>query len=101
MSPWVYNPHVGGIRIPPEVRRRTERRIHAYAEAHHGGQFNRLHLQSREIRTVNVQQRHVSGNARGGVRNGGDLSQRVVGNPPAENCELANMALEPSAPMST
>lgn len=44
MSPWAYNPHVGGSKIPPEVRRRTERRIRVYAEAHHGGRFNRLDI---------------------------------------------------------
>ena len=48
MSPWVYNPHIGGIKIPPEVRRRTERRIRAYAEAHYGGKFNRLAIRFRD-----------------------------------------------------
>lgn len=47
MSPWVYNPHAGGIKIPPAVRLRTERRIRAYAEAHYGGTFSRLDIRFR------------------------------------------------------
>ena len=47
MSPWVYNPHVGGVTIPPQVRHRTERRIRAYAEAHYGGTFKRLEVRLR------------------------------------------------------
>jgi hypothetical protein len=41
---WVYNPHVGGVKIPPAVRERTERRVRAYAEARYAGKFNRLHI---------------------------------------------------------
>ena len=44
MAPWVYNPHVGGIKIPPAARLRTEQRIRAYAEAHYGGTFSRLNI---------------------------------------------------------
>lgn len=44
MAPWVYNPHVGGIKIPPAVRLRTEQRIRAYAEARYGGTFSRLDI---------------------------------------------------------
>ena len=47
MSPWVYNPHVGGIKIPPDVRRRTEHRIRAYAEAHYTGKFKSLDVRFR------------------------------------------------------
>ena len=47
MSPWVYNPHVGGVTIPPQVRHRTERRIRAYAEAHYSGTFERLEVRFR------------------------------------------------------
>lgn len=47
MSPWVYNPHVGGITIPADVRRRTEHRIRTYAEARHGGKFNRIDVRFR------------------------------------------------------
>ena len=47
MSPWVYNPHVGGVVIPPEVRRRTERRIQSYAKAHYAGRFSRLEIRFR------------------------------------------------------
>ena len=44
MSPWIYNPHVGGRIIPPLARMRTEQRIRRYAEAHYGGQFSRLDI---------------------------------------------------------
>ena len=47
MSPWVYNPHAGGVTIPPEVRRRTERRIRAYADARYAGRFKRLDVRFR------------------------------------------------------
>ena len=47
MSPWVYNPHVGGVTIPPQVRQRTEQRIRAYADAHYRGDFNRLDIRFR------------------------------------------------------
>jgi hypothetical protein len=47
MSPWVYNPQIGGVKIPTEVRRRTERRIRGYAEAHYGGKFKRLDIRFR------------------------------------------------------
>ena len=47
MSPWVYNPHVGGVTIPPQVRHRTEQRIRAYAEAHYRGRFERLEVRFR------------------------------------------------------
>jgi hypothetical protein len=44
---WVYNPHVGGVKIPPAVRERTERRIKAYAGAHYAGKFTRLDVRFR------------------------------------------------------
>lgn len=47
MGPWVYNPHAGGVAIPPEVRRRTEQRIRAYAEAHYRNKFKRLDIRFR------------------------------------------------------
>jgi hypothetical protein len=47
MSPWVYNPHIGGVTIPAQVRQRTERRIHAYAQAHYAGKYTRLEVRFR------------------------------------------------------
>jgi hypothetical protein len=44
---WVYNPHVGGVRIPPAVRERTEQRIREYADARYAGTFNRLDIRFR------------------------------------------------------
>jgi hypothetical protein len=45
--PWVYDPHSGGVKIPPAVRERTERRIRAYAEKHYAGKFTRLDVRFR------------------------------------------------------
>ena len=39
---WVYDPHSGGVKIPPAVRERTERRIRAYANARYAGKFTGL-----------------------------------------------------------
>ena len=47
MRTWVYNPHVGGVKIRPAVRLRTERRIRAYAQAHYYGKFTRLDIRFR------------------------------------------------------
>jgi len=49
MRRWVRNPHAGGIKITPPVRRRTEQRVRAYAEAHHGGKFTRLNIRFRGV----------------------------------------------------
>jgi hypothetical protein len=45
--PWVYDPHSGGVKIPPTVRQRTERRIRAYADQHFAGKFTRLDVRFR------------------------------------------------------
>ena len=44
---WVYNPHAGGVKIPPTVRLRTERRIHAHAAAHYSGKYTGLDVRFR------------------------------------------------------
>jgi hypothetical protein len=52
MRTWVYNPHVGGVKISPAVRLRTEQRIRAYAETHYRGKFgkfNRLDIRFRGV----------------------------------------------------
>jgi hypothetical protein len=45
---WVLDPHSGGVPIPPAVRKRTEERIRAYAQAHYAGRFTRLGIRFRE-----------------------------------------------------
>ena len=47
MATWAYNPHAGGVTIPPAVRLRTERRIRAYGDAHYKGRFTRLDIRFR------------------------------------------------------
>jgi hypothetical protein len=47
MRAWVYDPHAGGVTIPAAVRRRTEERIRAHANAHHAGLFTRLDIRFR------------------------------------------------------
>ncbi len=44
---WMWNPHVGGRRIPPQVRERTEQRVRAHAEARYAGRFERLGIRFR------------------------------------------------------
>jgi len=44
---WVYDPHRGGVKIPPAARERTEQRILAYAQEHHAGKFTRLGIRFR------------------------------------------------------
>jgi hypothetical protein len=45
--PWVYDPHSGGVKIPPAVRERTEQRIQKYAEKHYAGRYVRLDIRFR------------------------------------------------------
>ena len=45
--PWVYDPHSGGVKIPPTVRQRTEQRIQAYAKQHYAGKYTRLDIRFR------------------------------------------------------
>ena len=44
---WVYDPHFGGVKIPPGVQERTRQRILAYADKHHAGRFNRIDVRFR------------------------------------------------------
>ena len=44
---WVYNPHVGGVKIPPAVQERTKKRILAHAQKHYAGKFLRLDIRFR------------------------------------------------------
>lgn len=47
MRGWVYDPHSGGVKIPPSVRQRTEQRVRAYADTHYAGKFIRLDIRFR------------------------------------------------------
>src|SRR2546421_4032926 len=41
---WVYDPHSGGVKIPPTVRRRPAERIEKYAREHYAGKYTRLDI---------------------------------------------------------
>ena len=45
--PWVYNPHVGGVAIPPHVQTRIRSRILAYAAKEYTGRYDRLDVRFR------------------------------------------------------
>ena len=44
---WTFNPHAGGVKIPPLVQEQTRQRIMAYAEKHYHGEFIRLDIRFR------------------------------------------------------
>jgi len=44
---WVRDPHSGGAKIPPAVRRRTQQRIRAYAAGRYAGKFTELAIRFR------------------------------------------------------
>ena len=44
---WVYDPHSGGVKIPPAVRQRTAERIQKHAQARCTGKFTRLDIRFR------------------------------------------------------
>jgi hypothetical protein len=44
---WVYDPHSGGVKIPPAVQERTRKRILAHAEKHYKGEYTRLDIRFR------------------------------------------------------
>jgi hypothetical protein len=45
--PWIYNPHVGGKKIPAQVRLRTDQRIQAHAQKSYAGRFTRIEVRFR------------------------------------------------------
>jgi len=47
MRGWVYNPHVGGTKIPPSVQASVTRRLLAYAAKHYAGKFIRIDVRFR------------------------------------------------------
>ena len=44
---WVFDPHSGGVKIPPAVRTRTLERIEKYAAKHYAGKYIRLDIRFR------------------------------------------------------
>ena len=44
---WVFDPHSGGVKIPPAVRARTAERIEKYAAKHYAGKYIRLDIRFR------------------------------------------------------
>ena len=44
---WVFDPHSGGVKIPPAVRARTVERIEKYAAKHYAGKYTRLGIRFR------------------------------------------------------
>jgi hypothetical protein len=44
MSPWVFDPHSGGVKIPEKLKEQTKRRILVHAEKHHAGTYTRLDI---------------------------------------------------------
>lgn len=44
---WVFDPHSGGVKVPPAVRARTVERIEKYAAKHHAGKYIRLGIRFR------------------------------------------------------
>ena len=48
MAPWVYDPHSGGVKIPPNVQERAKRRILDSAQAHYAGKYSRLDIRFRK-----------------------------------------------------
>jgi hypothetical protein len=45
--PWVYDPHSGGVKIPPNVQERVKKRLLAFAEANYAGKYTRLDFRFR------------------------------------------------------
>jgi hypothetical protein len=44
---WVYDPHSGGVKIPPAIRTETAKRIEKHAQAKYAGKFTRLDIRFR------------------------------------------------------
>ncbi len=44
---WTYDPHSGGIKIPPVVIDRTQKRILEYAEKNYAGKYTRINVRFR------------------------------------------------------
>ena len=44
---WVFDPHSGGVRIPPAKREEVRERIECYAAQHYAGRYTRLDVRFR------------------------------------------------------
>ena len=44
---WVYDPHRGGVKIPPTVQQRTKNRLSSYFEQHYEGKYTRIDVRFR------------------------------------------------------
>ena len=44
---WTYNPHFGGVKIPPQLQEETRRRILSHAEKEYKGKFTRIDVRFR------------------------------------------------------
>ena len=44
---WTYDPHSGGVKIPPQLQAETRERILRHAEEHYHGKFTRIDVQFR------------------------------------------------------
>jgi hypothetical protein len=42
---WTYDPHSGGVKIPPQLQIETRERILRYAKEHYCGKFTRIDVQ--------------------------------------------------------
>ena len=45
--PWVFDPHSGGKKIPPAVKKETVQRVEDYAAKHYAGTYTRLDFRFR------------------------------------------------------
>ncbi|MBF0101348.1 MAG: hypothetical protein HQK77_10620 [Desulfobacterales bacterium] len=44
---WVYDPHSGGVKIPPAVQEKTRKRILDYAQKKYSGKFTKIDVRFR------------------------------------------------------
>lgn len=89
--PWVYDPHSGGVNIPPAVRARIEQRIQKYAAKNYSGKYVRLGIRFRgalcyidaytEPPEPNPELLRMTGESR-------EQFQERVGNTPTHLCRL-------------
>ena len=47
MRVWTFNPHVGGVRIPPLVQQQVRARLERHAAKHYAGRYSRLEIRFR------------------------------------------------------
>ena len=47
MKVWTFNPHSGGVKIPPSVQADVRARLERHAAAHYAGRYSRLDIRFR------------------------------------------------------